>query len=549
MDDLNVENGPIAGGAAPAGDARPPADEETVADDEAPPRPEEEALGEIAHTFAELDIDKALAESESILKSLQADPLPEGQALRVRHMNLRAGMLKQLGRWAEAERLYSETITLAQRLKEMTEFIKARIGLGEIKRFRGEYREAQNLFQNALMTAEGIESPEEQALAKYSLGSLDARMGRNEEGRALLEGAFSLIQPWMQDDQYVCLVAGIYNQQGLLYFREGLLDVATSYYRKSLQLLETSPFSQERAEAFRYIGVVLSLKGEYKEALRHHQEALKIYERSRNRLGEAKVYNSTGQSYLALTKLDEAVFFMEKAEKICIELGAEAESAALFGQLGQVYMLREDYSKAAGYYLKDLEMCQKFDNKRALAFTYHNLGRCYTFLGDSDRALGYLRESLKLFDEAQDDLNRGKVYLDLCYVHINQGNIDEAEAAGGSALELLTEFSQASEENAYAKTLFGVIQRRKKNLDLAENLFKESLATLQEKEAFPRVAETWFEYGLLCLTRDDKDGALEKLREALRIAKERNMKKQMERYLKLVSRISESEAAKTAAES
>jgi tetratricopeptide (TPR) repeat protein len=507
-------------------------------------RPEEAALGEIDRLFDDLDIDGALALGESALKSLQGDTSDLGQALRIRHMNKRAGLLLLLGKWSEAERLYNETITLAQKQKEMSEFIKARIGLGDLKRSRGEYREALSLFQNALMTAEAIESPEDQALAKYSLGALDARLGKHEEGRANLESAFALIKPRMQDFEYMPLVAGIYNQQGLLYFREGLLDVAASYYRKSLSLLEGRPNCQERAEAFRYIGIVNTLKSEYKEALRNHQEALKIYERTRNPLGEAKVYNSTGQSFLALTKLDEAVFFMEKAEKICIELGAEAESAALFGKLGQVYMLREDYSKAAGYYLKDLEMCQKFGNKRALAFTYRNLGQCYTFIGDSERAVGYLKESLKLFEEAQDELNAGRVFLDLCYVYINQGTIDEAEVAGSKALELLAEFSQTAEETAYAKTLFGVIQRHRKNWDLADSLFQESLATLKEREAYSKLAETWFEYGLLNLSRDDKEGALAKFKEALCIAKEHKMKKQTERYLKLIGRISEEEAAK-----
>jgi len=254
----------------------------------------------------------------------------------------------------------------------------------------------------------------------------------------------------------------------------------------------------------------------------------------------AKVYNSIGQLCLDVQKLDEALFFMEKAERICHELGADAEAATIYGKLGNVYMQKEDYENAVKFHLKDMEMCKRFGNYRALAYTYRNLGLSYMHNNQVDEALSYLKEGLDRFMELQDTVNAGRIYIDLCYACLGRDNLEEAEKMGKAALESLEKYPQ-SPDTAYAKTLCGVIARKKKDYDGAYKFFTESMEILGWKEPSTRLIETHHELGVLYLEMKDLKKALVNFKIALRTARDMGLKKQVEKNLRIVEKIDEME--------
>jgi tetratricopeptide (TPR) repeat protein len=299
----------------------------------------------------------------------------------------------------------------------------------------------------------------------------------------------------------------------------------------------------ERAEALRYMGITESARREYRTAMEYHYQALWIYKQLKYRLGQAKVYNSIGQTCADLSKLDVAIHYLEKAEAICRELAADAEAASIYGKLGNVYMLREEYDKAKSLFTKDIELSKKFDNTRAMAFAYRNIGECNIYLGNNNDAIENLRHSAELFKKIGDPVNEKKIMLNLCAAYINDGNLEESEKAADQLNELIPA-REKSQDAANLIMLQGIIERYRKNWAQSSKLFNDSIDMMKALGKSHKLSEAYYEYGLMCLGIHDKEGALSKFREAFKIARELGLPRQKDRYFKIIERIEELEIIK-----
>ena len=480
-----------------------------------------------------------LHEAETLLK---AAPSGDQEVVEktAQVLNRKIDAHKITGKWKECMHDIERIIAEAGRIKNRSEVLRAYISKGELLSYGGDYPGAIGAFERALELAKENNIDEEIALCYCNLGAINSRIGEHQKGKELLDQCMEMVKGKAEKHDTRSIMAQALTQIGLQSFRKGKFEEAISYYERAITALDDKEDSQEKAEAFRYIGVIHSIKSNYREALSYHQRALQIVRNSKYLFGMAKAYNSIGQLCLNVQKLDEALFFMEKAEKICTELGADAEAATLYGKLGEVYVQKEDYDNAVTFHLKDMEMCKRFGNYRALAYTYKNLGLSYYHRNKYEEAVTNLREAMERFKELQDTANVGRIYLDLCRTYLEMDNVEEGERMGSSALEALEKYPQ-SPDTAYAKTLCGVIARRKKNYDSAYRYFTESMEILGWKEPSTKLIETHHELGLLYLEMNDLKKALINFKIALRTARDMGLKMQVEKNLRVVEKIDEME--------
>jgi len=441
-----------------------------------------------------------------------------------------------MGKCDKAQKFLEEIFQNASRIPQEKELFKAWMGRGEIANFRGEYEEAFSSFQSACELAKWMKSDMDQALSSYHMGSSLSRLGQVEEGKSVLGKSVELLQkvsPCRDKDR---LLAAIHTQFGLEYLREGKTKEAGEAFGLSLSLTKDQPFSLERAEAFRFLGVVHTIRHSYREGASHYIEALKIYKKMRHPLGTAKIYNSLGQLCLTLVKPEEALLYLEKGLNICQMLKAEAEAATIYGKLGNVHMVMENYGQAISYFMKDLELSHRFGSLRTSAYTQHNLGRSFIHKGETKEAIAYLNEGLRLFKMVDEELNIGRVSQDLCSAYISQGDLNAAEKVGREALLIFNKLDIVQEE-AFTKTLLGVVERHRTNWDIAEKWFKESLSMLREELSPFYLAETFYEYGLLCMAIKDTEKALDMFKASLRLTREVGLRAQTTRNLRIIERI------------
>jgi len=469
-----------------------------------------------------------------------AGDIPISAELETLLMSERAKIFRLLGKWEEALIDYNSIIMMKDTVSDPVPVIHSYLGKGEILANRGRYKEALDLFKDALSIADRMENKKEIAHCCYSLGMFYSRMGESTSGKRLLERAKRIALEHKDVPGMNLILAAVENQFGLIEFRNSELEKAHEIFKNAMESLEELKLSLEYAEASRYLGVVSGIRKNYRKSLEYHLIALDIYNKIGYKLGQAKVYNSIGQTCVELGKLDIAVHFMEKAEKICRSLGADTEAATIYGKLGNIYMMKEEYDRAKALFNRDIEMSQKFENIRALAFAYRNIGVCNVYLGQNKDAVRILSRSVSLFRKMGDKIQERKVKLDLCEAYINEGSLDEAEKLADNFSKDISP-EDVSMEAAILNMILGIINRHRKRWEKSRENFEKSAELIADKGESMKLSELYYEYGLLCLGMNDREGALSKFKKAFKIASELGLDRQKERYFRMIERIDELE--------
>lgn len=447
------------------------------------------------------------------------------------------------GQWDKALGYCDSIIELKDITANQIPVIHAYLIKGEILGSRGHYRKAVEIFREALSIADRLGDHKEIAHCCYSLGTYYSRIGETVTGQKLLERARTIAEKYKETPGMKLILANLYNQIGLIHFRKRQLDESQKLFLSTIEMLDDEPYAHEKAEALRYMGVTQSVLKENRSALDYHSKALWIHKQVTNWFGMAKVYNSIGQTCTDIGMVDNAIYFMQKAERICRDLGADAEAANIYGKLGNVFMLKEEYDKAVSFFTRDIEMSKKFGNIRALGFAYHHIGQCYIYLGKNKDAIHHLKHSQELFHKAGDGVNEKSATLTLCAAYINEGNLEEAVNIAQALGQTIPQYEH-SIDNATLLMYLGVIERHMKNWADSSRYLNKSVNMLKAQGPSIKLAEAYYEYGLMCLGINDNEGALSKFKEAFKIARDMGLIRQKERYFRMIERIDDLEIVK-----
>ncbi|MBM3461985.1 MAG: tetratricopeptide repeat protein [Armatimonadetes bacterium] len=487
-----------------------------------------------AHEFEALleMLDEFMPSSEEITDNEAA------AQVRSQMLVLRGKAHQILGHWARAEDDVRGVLGLATRLQDRSSLVAALLILGQLQKDRGEPQDALDTFINASKVAEAIEDRYGLAEADLSVASLGSKMGDPKEGESRMRRALQAVEGMEALPRAARILASALVQRAVEAMRKGQHDDLVSLCNRALKVMADDPLSLEAAEAYRFLGVHASMRLQQREALDNHVRALDIYKKVGFKFGQAKIYNSIGQTMLAMSRSDEAIHFMEKAEVICNEIGAHSEAATLWGKLGQVYLQREEFDKAFSYFSKDLQMSKKQGGKRALAYIHRNLGLTLGQRGEVSDAIAHFKESAQLFQQLGDELNTGRLYLDLCQLYVRQKNFERARAMAQWAQSILSKLKQTF-DIAYINTLMGMIHRGEKKYPESEKYFKDAVEFFNFREPGERLVETLHEYGRLLHEMGKKDRAMERLLAALQHARALGLKQQAQRAFNMLERLDE----------
>lgn len=354
------------------------------------------------------------------------------------------------------------------------------------------------------------------AEALLELGALFYRVGERERGGEFLQQAARLAGGLGDPD----VLAQLHVQQGLLAFRGDKGAEAEEHYRAALELLPNPERpSLLRAEIHRYLGVLAATDGRAYLALGYQRDALQDFLALPCPLGAAKTYNSLGQTCLRLARYEEARFFLEKAEALCRDLGAEAERATILGKLGRVYAETGQFEKAIEFQQQDLDSSSRFGNYRALAHALRNLGGSYRAKGDFEKAVAYLKDSRDRFAELEDPTPRVRCDIDLVSSLIELERWDQAQEYLADALAVLEKRLETTPEHVHAHYYAGVLARRRGEERQAEAALWQALELAQGFTIEPRQATIHFELAELYREQRDREGAVEHLLSAYRLAR------------------------------
>ena len=222
----------------------------------------------------------AKRERLALLEQLLADyrMLGEGPQERDAQADILAkmGSLREdLGDYAEARRLYQESLDIAQQLGDRAGVAQTLHNLGMLAQDQGDYAEARRLYQESLDIKQQLADRAGIAKTLHQLGNVAYLQGGYSEVRRLYQESLDIAQQLGDRPG----VAKTLFQLGMLLETDGKLDEALALYRESMQIDVELNNQPDLAIDYETIGRVLIVQGQNAEGIDLLRQSTALYER------------------------------------------------------------------------------------------------------------------------------------------------------------------------------------------------------------------------------------------------------------------------------
>ncbi|MBI3958623.1 MAG: tetratricopeptide repeat protein [Chloroflexi bacterium] len=306
----------------------------------------------------------------------------------------------------------------------------------------------------------------------------------------------------LQEENEAIIARG-YLQWGTALYRQGRYEDAVARLRMALIAAQDRGLAGDEADVLRHLGVTWLEQSDFAAAQARCEEALAIYLRTGNRLGEGNTLTDLGWIKQRQQSFEEARVYLEAAEQthsaidnrhgatiarlnlgIVLQMTGDLSGAydiywQLFRELGEqpdpyhhslvnhslgVLLTRlGDYAPARRYLLAALEIDRSTGDRGGLAWSYNGLGLLHNHLGDPKTGLAYHREALRIGQEQGASTVEGISLLGIGQDMQALGQWQEAQTAYEQALVVQVKLQQKvrviESRSGLARSLLELAQR------------------------------------------------------------------------------------------
>lgn len=234
-----------------------------------------------------------------------------------------------------------------------------------------------------------------------------------------------------------------YRLIGNSFFGMKLIDSASIYWQKSIQILEKQNRQEtiEAAGCLNGLGVFYKKNKDYKLAETYYKQSLSIYIKNfgDSHLDVAKSYINLGRLYEENKDYSSAeIMFLKGLEIRKQKLGElNAEYALNLNQIGVLYLRKGNLKNSLKFLLNTKEIYENIGMESIADYAYclDNLGAVYSKMDNNDTAKIYYQKSFdlrkKMFGTEHPDYgksvyNLGNFYLRICEYKMAKKCFDEA---------------------------------------------------------------------------------------------------------------------------
>ncbi|HEV7860533.1 MAG TPA: tetratricopeptide repeat protein, partial [Pyrinomonadaceae bacterium] len=440
---------------------------------------------------------------------------------RTEVLYLRAILLRDAGKFSDAQALLEQALTMARDNNNDTQQIYIRLQLGRVFYSQGEIDQAQVLAQQAMdfaqqrgldnLAARGINErgwaylgigaypaaekdfnralgvaqrnrlPYLEASSQYGLGSVLIQQFRTDEGLAYIRQALDAFEQrnYRRDISLALTSLG----RGLR--RKGEYEAALDAFQKKLQLDQEA--NDQRRLGFAYDGMasVYLEQGRYQEALDNYEKVLTINSSLGDKVMKIYALMNRGNTLWRLGRYDEATASLDQSAALNNQPGANynqvsaeiqtvrAQMALSQGNFPEAKTIAQKYLATYGSQYKELE----FDANYVLCLTQVLSGK-----GPEGQRL--CEEAVNTATSLGDALRLSNAMLALAQAQLETG---DAQNASTNALRVRERFHQGGQqESEWRAWLIAAIASRRKG---DEGAARDQLA--HAKEVLSQLEQKW----------------------------------------------------------
>jgi CHAT domain-containing protein/tetratricopeptide (TPR) repeat protein len=334
--------------------------------------------------------------------------------------------------------------------------------------------------------------------------------------------------------------------QGERLSSQGLFARAAEMCELALRLAEQLSGKSLKVNAFRALGRVDEMRGNYPQALERYQQSLRIAEEMADRLGMARALNGIGNVHDAQGDYTEAARHYQQSLKIAEDLCDRNAMARTLNNLGNIYEQWGDYTLALEQYQKSLKIKSETDDRAGIATTLNNIGNLHVNQCNYARALELLRQSLKISEELDDREGISRTLSNIGNVHLRQGAYAQALVLYRQSLKISEEIVN-NEGIAHLLTNIGEVHLAQGDYTQAVERFQQSLKVFEDLDDRSRVALTLSSLGNVHASQSNYARALELFGQSFKISEEAGDKPLMVQAMNNMASVHQSQGAYTLA--
>lgn len=303
------------------------------------------------------------------------------------------------------------------------------------------YKEAEHFVDRAQEKFGAMRKPLEEASALY----LKARIlqGRNDYSSALdfYNQAEDLFKRHGKADNLEMLYLLVNRARLYIYqsqYERALHDVSTA--RK---LLGARANPQIRGLLAECEGLTASEKGQYPQAIKLFDEAIRFHREAGNRPAECATLNKRGRAYESLGEYSKALTDYESSVNVARQFGNKAEEAFAWNNIGMVHRKRGNYEKSLKAYDTALKLRSPDAQPQFYTETLANRAwASYLVKSDAREAVNTFRDCLKAAERAGAVGTQARVLHNLALVMKDKGQFKESRELSQKAIQIARQIGQ-----------------------------------------------------------------------------------------------------------
>ena len=258
-------------------------------------------------------------------------------------------------------------------------------------------------------------------------------------------------------------------------------------------------------------------RGDYNEALRISHLAVRVAEKTGDRMQLAVAMCDLGAIYARRVPPKDALSYLQKSLAIFEEAGDKKEQARALAAMGDAYENARQRQLAVQHYEKSLALSQELGDKRLTARIFNGLGQTHTYLGDHETGMSFFMKARALSEELNDKEMLSTVLNSIASNQIDKGSYAEALDYLHKSIKITEELGPNADRRALAGKLqnVGILYRRQGDLDQALTYARRTLAIFEEVDDKFGVANLQNNIGVIAKLQGHYDEALEWFQKAL----------------------------------
>jgi len=299
--------------------------------------------------------------------------------------------------------------------------------------------------------------------------------------------------------------------------REGQVREAIELLAHARSLVERPEFSDlERADVLFRLGMARYKLSSIQTAINLFDEALKLAERSPLPSDQLRsnILAWRSRCYRRRRDLEAAREDVERALELAEGLNDREAMAHVFFQASLVADREGHWVLSRSYAERARALYEELSDRQNLGRVMGNIGYINFLLGHPDEAISFLKDAFRIHLDFGDYGAAAHAVSSLAQVHLRTGDLDTAEKQARQALEMLGDRVDFLDEIGSAQLVLGRAMLEQGRLDEAEAAFTAAEQAYDQLSSASHKATIWVAQGDLATRREDHTRAARLYRNA-----------------------------------